>query len=157
MPKTMMESTPSPYLVTEAGAAVPQLLSYSREGVLELTEPRTDQGAEPWKFLGQREPPGAPMQVKMVAVGAGKWSPRLLPQQLKAPCGVQYADRLVEEARRLLTARTRLRRSSNFSSASRSFCTSSKRLISSAANFSGSTWISFGIRYVRWREKHTRG
>lgn len=65
--------------------------------------------------------------------------------------------RLVEEARRLLTARTRLRRSSSFSSASRSFCTSSKRLISSAANFSGSTWISFGIRYVRCRKKHTRG
>lgn len=68
----------------------------------------------------------------------------------------RQTPRLVEEAKRLLTARTRLRRSSNFSSASRSFCTSSKRLISSAANFSGSTWISFGIRYVRWR-KNTPG
>lgn len=64
----------------------------------------------------------------------------------------QTNSRLAQEARRLLTARTRLRRSSNFSSASRSFCTSSKRLINSAANFSGSTWISFGIRYVRWRK-----
>lgn len=79
--------------------------------------------------------------------GAGNWPPQLLPQQLKAPVvQSKQSARLAEQIRRSLTARTRLRRSSNFSSASRSFCTSSKRLISSAANFSGSTWISFGIR-----------
>lgn len=52
----------------------------------------------------------------------------------------------------LLTSRTLLSRSSSFSCASRSLSTPSSLLISSAANFSGSTWISFGIRLVRWWE-----
>lgn len=53
----------------------------------------------------------------------------------------------------LCTCRTLLRRSSSFSWASRSLRTPSSRLMSSAANFCGSTWISFGIRFVRWRGK----
>lgn len=89
-----------------------------------------------------------------MAAGAAKWPP-LVASTAAESCLWRTAHSQtprLQAARRLLTARTRLRRSSNFSSASRSFCTSSKRLISSAANFSGSTWISFGIRYVRWRE-----
>lgn len=48
------------------------------------------------------------------------------------------------------TSRTLFSRSSSFSSASLSLTTPSSLLISSAANLSGSTCISFGIRFVRW-------
>lgn len=48
------------------------------------------------------------------------------------------------------TSRTLLSRSSSFSSASRCLSTPSNLLISSAANLSGSTWMSFGMRSVRW-------
>lgn len=48
------------------------------------------------------------------------------------------------------TSRTLLSRSSSFSSASRCLSTPSSLLISSAANLSGSTWMSFGMRSVRW-------
>lgn len=48
------------------------------------------------------------------------------------------------------TSRTLFSRSSSFSSASRSLSTPSSLLISSAANLSGSTCISFGIRFGRW-------
>lgn len=65
--------------------------------------------------------------------------------QVKKP----YTD--MSRGWQVLTALTRFSRSSNFCSASRSLRTPSKRLISSAANFSGSTWISFGMWYVRWR------
>lgn len=48
------------------------------------------------------------------------------------------------------TSRTLFSRSSSFSSASLCLSTPSSLLISSAANLSGSTCMSFGIRSVRW-------
>lgn len=51
------------------------------------------------------------------------------------------------------TSRTLFSLSSSFSSASLSLRTPSSLLISSAANLSGSTCMSFGIRFVRWRKK----
>lgn len=50
------------------------------------------------------------------------------------------------------TSRTLFSRSSSFSSASLCLSTPSSLLISSAANLSGSTCMSFGIRSVRWGE-----
>ena len=51
------------------------------------------------------------------------------------------------------TNRTLFSLSSSFSSASLSLSTPSSLQISSAANLSGSTWISFGIRFGRWGKK----
>lgn len=55
-----------------------------------------------------------------------------------------------------LTSRTLFSLSSSLSWASLSLRTASSLLMSSAANLSGSTWMSFGMRYVRCIRIHAQ-